>query len=460
MNSLDKITKNFLMTIVITVFVACSSRPVVHDFPPSANPAQEIALLEKDLTTAKEKQVDILSPKNFQEAQASLEDARKKFFNGKDSQLTLHEVAIGRSYLQNANNIAVVARANIEDVIKAREAALKADAPAYFGKEFSKADKDFVDVTKDIEKNKLNTAAKERSKLQDQYLSLELRAIKEKNLKESRDVIALAIKENAKKYAPRTLAVAEKSYADTEAYIKANPHETAEVAARAKETRDAAYHALNINRTAKGTAKVSSEEMAILIEQERLKAIKSEKKLSTVEDKLETTQSALNDKERLAQEELLTQKEKLAAEKAFNEKYESARNLFSSDEAEVYRQGEALLIRLKGMEFPSAQATIQSKNYPLLSKVEKVVEEFGAGTTITVEGHSDSIGGKKTNNRLSDERAKAVKEYLQANGVGNEVKIEAIGLGDQKPLATNKTASGRAQNRRVDIIIKPETTKL
>ena len=77
-----------------------------------------------------------------------------------------------------------------------------------------------------------------------------------------------------------------------------------------------------------------------------------------------------------------------------------------------------------------------------------------------IEGHTDSVGGKAINDKLSQNRANAVKEYLQTNGGGisaESSKIEAVGYGYQKPLATNKTADGRAQNRRVDIVIKPDT---
>jgi outer membrane protein OmpA-like peptidoglycan-associated protein len=110
------------------------------------------------------------------------------------------------------------------------------------------------------------------------------------------------------------------------------------------------------------------------------------------------------------------------------------------------------------MEFPSAKANITEKNKPLLGKVQKVMEEFGS-SSVVVEGHTDSVGGKKINDRLSQNRAEAVKNYLQSNSgaMTEDSKIEAVGYGYQKPLATNKTANGRAQNRRVDIIIKPDS---
>ncbi len=464
MKSFPNLRKTLLMATVLTAAAACSSGPVVQDYPVTANATEEIANLENNIKTAQGKQVDVLSPKNFKEASDALNDAKKMYSKGKDTDKVLHEVAIGNAYLNNANTVAEVARGNIEDVIAARQAAVDAGATTYFGKEMKKADDDFRDVTEDIEKNKLSSASKERGELQAKYLELELKAIKEKHLGESRNTIALAKKEKADKFAPRTLAAAEKSYVDTEAYITANRHNTSAIESRAAETKQAAMHALNINRTAKGTDKTSSEETALAMEKERQAVAAKENQLTNVKGELDATQSALegsvdanvalmSDKEKLEADQ-----KKLEAEKALNEKYEAARKEFASNEAEVYKQGDALLIRLKGMEFPSAKANITEKNKPLLEKVQKVMEEFGS-SKVTVEGHTDSVGGKQVNDRLSQNRAEAVKNYLKsgAGGITEEAsKIEAVGYGYQKPLATNKTASGRAQNRRVDIIIKPD----
>jgi OOP family OmpA-OmpF porin len=457
--------KQFFMATLFIMIASCSSKPVIHEYPPSASPADEIASLEKDLNIAKDKQIDILSPKNYKEAKDSLVEAKKNFLDGKDSQKTLHQVATSRAYLNSAKSVADIARDKMEDVIESRQLAIEADAKTYFNKDLKRIDEDLAEVTRAIEKNKMHSS-KENLKLQQKYTDLEIKSIQEKHLRTSRELIIQAKNENAKKYAPRTLAAAEKSYNDTEFYIKMNPHNTIEITDRARATNNAANHVFNINRVAKNTSKVSSEEMAILVEKEKNLAMKSQEKLNMTKDELETTQSAL-EKEKETQlslaktaEELASEKDKLEAEKSLNEKYEEARKTFSSNEAEVYKQGDALLIRLKGIEFPSAKATIQSKSYPLLSKVEKVVEEFGAGAEVTISGHTDSIGGKTVNNRLSKDRALAVKEYLQANGGGIETNIETTGYGDEKPLATNKTASGRAQNRRVDIIIKPDTSKL
>lgn len=459
MNILNKLKNNLLAIVVITGVVACASRPAVQSFPPSANPAEEITNLESELQNATEKNVNILSPQHFIDAKEALASAKRYYGKGKDSELTLKKVARGNAYLSSAISAADLARENTEDVMAAREDALKANVLGFFDRQFKEVDEEFMTVTRDIEKNKLNKISKMRPNLQAKYLDLELKAIKESNLKESRKVIELAKDEGAKKYAPRTLLIAEESYLDTANYITANRHNTQGISLRAKETSDAANNLLKINRIAKGTYKVSPEEVALTIENEKKRVAMKQGQLDIVEDKLQMTQSAL-EREKEAKASLVKTQKELEAIKMRDEKYEEARKSFTRDEAEVYKQGDALLIRLKGMEFPISQATIQSKNYPLLSKVKKVMEKFGTDAAVTIEGHTDSIGGKKINEKLSGQRALAVKEYLESNNGGIERNIEAIGYGDEKPIAGNKTAGGRAQNRRVDIIITPEKIKL
>jgi len=73
---------------------------------------------------------------------------------------------------------------------------------------------------------------------------------------------------------------------------------------------------------------------------------------------------------------------------------------------------------------------------------------------VVIEGHTDNAGSAETNERLSQERADAVREYLIAQGINGD-RIQARGLGSSFPVASNTTAAGRQQNRRVDVIIQP-----
>jgi len=75
------------------------------------------------------------------------------------------------------------------------------------------------------------------------------------------------------------------------------------------------------------------------------------------------------------------------------------------------------------------------------------------GSKIEVEGHTDSVGPDTYNMKLSERRATTVKDYLIKEAGVNSSKIKAIGFGESKPVADNKTAAGRAQNRRVEILI-------
>lgn len=154
--------------------------------------------------------------------------------------------------------------------------------------------------------------------------------------------------------------------------------------------------------------------------------------------------------------ERLEAERKLAAERRFNELYSKVSAMFSEDEAECYKQGLRLVIRLRSMQFPVGQSIIMPDNYPLLSKVQRAIRTFGEPSVI-IEGHTDSTGTPEVNNLLSQQRADAVREYMLANGVVKEEQIVAAGYGPSRPLAPNTTAEGRAVNRRIDVVITPES---
>jgi OOP family OmpA-OmpF porin len=71
--------------------------------------------------------------------------------------------------------------------------------------------------------------------------------------------------------------------------------------------------------------------------------------------------------------------------------------------------------------------------------------------TIRIEGHTDNVGSDTYNQKLSEDRARAVFTYLQSKNMGN--RASSIGYGESKPIATNETDEGRAQNRRVEFVI-------
>lgn len=87
-----------------------------------------------------------------------------------------------------------------------------------------------------------------------------------------------------------------------------------------------------------------------------------------------------------------------------------------------------------------------------LREVAGVLKEYESGNQIVIEGHTDSKGSDDYNRQLSEKRARSVRDYLVSEGVSDSV-VSAIGRGEDEPIASNDTAEGRANNRRVEIVI-------
>ncbi len=105
---------------------------------------------------------------------------------------------------------------------------------------------------------------------------------------------------------------------------------------------------------------------------------------------------------------------------------------------------------IKNLEFDLGKSTIRSTSFPSLDRVAALLIE--KNFSLKLAGHTDNTGSMKTNLRLSKERAEAVKSYLSGKGA-NPSRIEATGYGPNQPIATNATAEGRQQNRRVEFTI-------
>jgi outer membrane protein OmpA-like peptidoglycan-associated protein len=159
-------------------------------------------------------------------------------------------------------------------------------------------------------------------------------------------------------------------------------------------------------------------------------------------------------RERLAAERRAIE-ERLAAERRFNQLFVEVRDYFEPGEAEVYKEGNRLVIRLKAIHFPVGKHVIMPNNYSLLSKTQRAIRTFGE-PDLVIEGHTDRTGSDAMNEHLSQQRAEAVRQYFVANGTLPEGKIAAVGYGSKRPLASNKTPEGRAINRRIDVIITPQ----
>ena len=103
---------------------------------------------------------------------------------------------------------------------------------------------------------------------------------------------------------------------------------------------------------------------------------------------------------------------------------------------------------LDGVNFDTGKATLRPESLP---RLDGIVEYMAHRTSVRIEisGHTDNVGNKKANKTLSDKRAKACRDYLISQGIDGD-RIEAVGYGDERPIAPNTTEDGRQQNRRIE----------
>lgn len=121
--------------------------------------------------------------------------------------------------------------------------------------------------------------------------------------------------------------------------------------------------------------------------------------------------------------------------------------------AQVERVGEGIKLTLgeNSVRFDTGKSTLTPTAKANLLKLEKIFEQY-PNTNITIYGYTDSTGRVEFNQKLSEQRAESVKQYLVATGIKAE-RISTQGMGVADPIATNDTPEGRAQNRRVEFAI-------
>ena len=115
------------------------------------------------------------------------------------------------------------------------------------------------------------------------------------------------------------------------------------------------------------------------------------------------------------------------------------------------REARGEVMTLSGDAFASGQASLRPEARANLQRVIDFVQSAGAAK-VTIEGHTDNRGSANLNQALSQQRAEAVRDALVAAGVDAD-RLEAVGFGKDRPVASNDSEDGRARNRRVDIVV-------
>ncbi len=480
----------FMVLILTGLLAACGGgRIEVQPIPVSENPSTQIEQLDQELTTARINELNILAPESFREASEALARARRGLEREAGVREILTHVAKGRAHLQKARKTARVTATALEDVLRARELAQQAGA-ANFGDDYLKTEEELLELTARVEKGDLDRAKKKSPQVIEDFRALELRAIKRTNLGEARRLFEDLRQSGAHKAAPATFAFARQKLSEADAFITENRYQSEKIRALSA---DALFHVRRLAQISEQARKIDAmpaEQVALWIEEILQKpALKLEapdardRSFEAQADNLIAAIAALQAGQTAKQEEIeaahrqiaslegqtreeqaakelyiweqRAAKEKLAVERRFQKQFSEIHALFDANQAEVYKQGNHLIIRLRAMRFPVGQDVIMPDNYPLLAKVRRSIQTFQQ-PAVTIEGHTDSTGSDERNIALSKKRANAVRQYLIANEAITPQKILAVGYGSKRPLAPNTTEAGRAINRRIDVIITPQ----
>ena len=259
-----------------------------------------------------------------------------------------------------------------------------------------------------------------------------------KELVDARAAYQSASKGPASQQAPAELHVAKQSLDQAERAFNDDGD--------SPQTKDYAYIAIRKSQLAEASAR------ALIAQKDKEMA---EREASTLTaDQLRTAQKELSS----AKQHLEKTQDQLAAEKVAREAAEKKAAQAMADLqkiAAVKQESRGMVITLSGsVLFASNESTLLPAAMLKLNEVADALIKGNPDSNITVEGHTDSQGQRQYNMELGQKRASAVRDQLVSRGVASD-RIKAVGIGPDRPVADNKTAEGRANNRRVEIIVEP-----
>jgi outer membrane protein OmpA-like peptidoglycan-associated protein len=121
---------------------------------------------------------------------------------------------------------------------------------------------------------------------------------------------------------------------------------------------------------------------------------------------------------------------------------------------ETRETARGLIVNMSDVLFDSGKYTLKPGAREKLAKIGGIILAH-PGLKLEVEGHTDNVGSDEYNQRLSEQRANSVRDYLVSQGVSAD-SVTALGLGKTRPVTDNSTAAGRQQNRRVELVVSGE----
>lgn len=433
----------------------------------------------------------LLAPRSWERGMQEYSAAELALERGRNIETVRANASDAARYFQTATTAAELASTALAQVMKSRQDAANARAPELEPELWTRAQDRFGDAIRLLERGDLSAAKRREAEATILYRDAELIAIKAQYLNETRELLAQADRARVDRFAPITLAKAKRLLADAERELNENRYDTDLPRSLAREAQYEAKHAIYLSEVARqvrdrdltpeqivlqweaamrnvaGAADVIPDmeagpdnltaELVTYIDELRndnqalgQEKAENELRLADMEEELRVLDERLGG----ATAERAALVQRLEAQARVKEQFEQVEKMFSPDEARVFREGNNIILRLVGLSFDSGASQIRPQSFDLLAKVERAIDVFPQSELI-IEGHTDAHGGDDFNQKLSQERAESVQQYMINAMRIPTYRLIATGYGETRPVASNETASGRARNRRIDIVIRP-----
>ena len=433
----------------------------------------------------------LLAPRSYSAATKEYESAETGLNRGRNIEYVRSNAADAVRHYQTATTAAELAKTVLSQVMKSRQDAANAKAPQLSPDIWDKAQREFGSAIRYLERGDLKNAKRRDIEATSLYRDAELVAIKAQYLTETRRLLDDADRARVGRYAPFTLGNAKQLLAKAEKELNENRYDTDRPRNLARQANYEAKHAIYLSEVVRDVRdKDLTVEQLVLHWEDPLRQISgaadivpamaqgheelTEKLVAYVENQRNEVQSlqqeyeagnlrlvdmedelrALDQRLGGATAERAALVQRLEAQARVKEQFEQVEKMFSRSEARVFREGSNVILRLVGLSFDSGQSEIRRGSFDLLTKVEKAIDVFPR-SELVIEGHTDSYGGDESNQALSQKRAESVQQYMINAMRIPSYRLIATGYGETNPVANNETEAGRARNRRIDIVIKP-----
>ena len=449
--------------------------------------ASLVRAMEGRFDEARDQAVHLLAPGLFRDAEDRFDGAVRRWEDGREDARFRELLAEAGQWLDAAEGIAEAGRSQFAETLAARTEARSSEAATRARSAWDAAEGELLEAGRRFEREDFGEADVRAGRARELYRRAARAGWRDIFLGEAIRARTAALSAGASELAPATFAEGESHLASGEADIEMNrledgPRRAGEAALVAftrahriaalfdsvrrrqvplerivdehegdlARLAEAAGVSARRNDTGGTTDRIAGEIARLRSENARLtEDLGSERALTAdLESRLATAEGRLIEFEQRftgARDELLAIRERDA-------RLREIQGLFTESEGEVLLSGDRIVLRLHGLTFESARSEIDDSLYPLLAKVQRVITTF-PGASVRIEGHTDAQGGARGNEDLSRRRAIAVREHILSRVPIPSSRVEAVGMGEERPIASNDTEAGRARNRRIEVVV-------